>query len=47
MNLPFDDHPELKFMMGKRPELLKLIKKSNRHVIVSYEIGEVGYISGP
>jgi hypothetical protein len=28
MNLPFNDHPELEFMMGKRPELLKLIKKS-------------------
>jgi hypothetical protein len=27
MNLPFNDHPELEFMMGKRPELLKLIKK--------------------
>jgi hypothetical protein len=28
MNLPFNDHPELEFMMGKRPELLKLMKKS-------------------
>jgi hypothetical protein len=27
MNLPFNDHPELEFMMGKRSELLKLIKK--------------------
>jgi hypothetical protein len=47
MNLPFDDHPELEFMMGKRPELLKLIKKSNGHVTVNYQIGKVGYISGP
>jgi hypothetical protein len=28
MNLPFDDHPELEFMMGKRPDLLKLMKKA-------------------
>jgi hypothetical protein len=27
-NLPLNDHLELKFMMGKGPELLKLIKKA-------------------
>jgi hypothetical protein len=27
MNLSFDDHSELKFMMGKRPDLLEFIKK--------------------
>jgi hypothetical protein len=47
MNLPFNDHPELEFMMGKRPELLKLIKKSDGHITVCYQIGEVGDISGP
>jgi hypothetical protein len=28
MNLSFDDPSELKFMMGKRPELLKFIKNA-------------------
>jgi hypothetical protein len=47
MNLSFDDHFELKFMMGKRPDLLKLIKKCNGHVTVSYQNGEIGNISSP
>jgi hypothetical protein len=47
MNLPFDDPSELKFMMGKRPDLLKFIKKCNGHVIVGYQNGEIGNISSP
>jgi hypothetical protein len=47
MNLSFDDHSELKFMVGKRPDLLKLIKKCNGHVTISYQNGKIGNISSP
>jgi hypothetical protein len=47
MNLSFDDHSEHKFMMGKRPDLLKFIEKCNGHVTVSYQNGEIENISSP